>query len=194
VIVHAAIFSASQNLIKIPDLTEQGRSTLAIDINQHAIKHEAVKQAPELKRLPEIVTSQPSSKSSKPVQKQATKLVAEKTQLADNTKKIESQSPQKPQADQAQISTLLKTELTKYFYYPSIAQRRLWQGQVLIEFTIFPTGVINNIKIKESSGYSVLDSAAIKAIKKIKQQEQFSLALNGHHSNQILPVTYKLVN
>lgn len=94
----------------------------------------------------------------------------------------------------SQFNQVIETELEKYFYYPVLAQRRNWQGQVLVEFTVFSSGIIDQIKIRKSSGYSVLDDAALDAVKMIKQADKISLALNGHEINQVLPVNYKLIN
>ncbi|MDH5394222.1 MAG: energy transducer TonB [Gammaproteobacteria bacterium] len=92
------------------------------------------------------------------------------------------------------IKSIIQTELSKYFYYPKSAQRKNWQGLVILSFIIMPDGLINHIKINQTSGYQTLDNAAINALEKINKQKEFSLALNGNQSHQLLPVNYKLTN
>ena len=55
--------------------------------------------------------------------------------------------------------------------YPRRAKRRRWEGDVLIQFELTPDGVINRLKIVESSGRNILDKAAL---------EIFQVKMNNH--------------
>jgi protein TonB len=206
-VIHVVIIIALQQPVKMPVFYEQGSSTPVIKIDlrktqeskatteENKISSTIQRQKPaELKTQSQVVIAQEPRISSVPLIKQKSTPDAEKKQIADSITTTEMNQPQQSQTDHVQVASLLKNELTKYFYYPKLAQRRQWQGQVLLEFTIFPTGIIDYIKIKESSGYIVLDNAAVNALKKIRQKEKFSLALNGNTISQVLPVTYKLIN
>ena len=50
--------------------------------------------------------------------------------------------------------------------YPFIARRKGIEGKVLLIFTINKKGYLQNIKIEKSSGYAILDKAAIESVKK----------------------------
>jgi TonB family protein len=52
--------------------------------------------------------------------------------------------------------------------YPRIARIRGYEGAVLISTEILPDGNVGNLKIKKSSGYAILDQAAIEAVKNWK--------------------------
>jgi|GEM_PF-2513678 len=108
-------------------------------------------------------------------------------QLSESSSKLENNHTEK-------IKSLLNRELAKYFYYPRAAQRRNRQGKVILDFTINSQGHIENIQVNKSSGYRILDSAAIDALKKIEASEILSQTLNGNSSQQTLPITYKLRN
>ena len=112
----------------------------------------------------------------------------------ENNRPAVTEKNQKESIDYASISSILNHELSRYFYYPKIAQRRNWQGQVILSFTILSDGDITKIKINESSGYRVLDNAAMDALDQIEQRNLLALALNGHTLEQTLPITYKLLN
>lgn len=55
--------------------------------------------------------------------------------------------------------------------YPRRAKRRRWEGSVLIQFELTPDGLINKLKIAESSGRNILDKAAL---------EIFMVKMNNH--------------
>jgi len=50
--------------------------------------------------------------------------------------------------------------------YPRIAQRRGYEGTVLLEVLVTSAGKVEDLRIAESSGYPVLDRSAIKSVKK----------------------------
>jgi len=99
----------------------------------------------------------------------------------------------KTKADGETISKILNTEIAKYFYYPKAAQRREWQGKVVLRFIIQASGNIKQVQVAESSGYAILDNAAMKALKKIDTRKDFIVALNGQNIDQLLPVIYQLI-
>lgn len=91
----------------------------------------------------------------------------------------------------ARVISLIYKELNNHFNYPKIAQRRNWQGQVQLAFRLSNDGTIKDIKINHSSGYNVLDQAAIVSLKKIGQLPQASSWLVDGMEIQI-PVIYQL--
>jgi protein TonB len=50
-------------------------------------------------------------------------------------------------------------------HYPSVARRRGYEGKVVLEVEVLGTGKVGQIKIVKSSGFKVLDRAAIKSVK-----------------------------
>jgi len=51
--------------------------------------------------------------------------------------------------------------------YPRRAKRMRKEGKVEVSFTIHRSGAVSDVRIKKSSGSSILDKAAIQAVKKI---------------------------
>lgn len=49
--------------------------------------------------------------------------------------------------------------------YPALARERGWQGLVLLRVSVNEKGRVEEIHISESSGHSLLDAAALKAVK-----------------------------
>lgn len=50
--------------------------------------------------------------------------------------------------------------------YPSIARKRGWQGVTTLAVTVDTAGKVTQAKIHESSGYTILDKSALKAIRR----------------------------
>lgn len=52
--------------------------------------------------------------------------------------------------------------------YPAIARLRGYQGVVLVEAEILPDGQVGQVNLRKSSGYAILDRAALAAVKSWK--------------------------
>jgi protein TonB len=52
--------------------------------------------------------------------------------------------------------------------YPELARVRGYEGVVLVSTEILPNGTVGSLKIKKSSGYTILDQATIEAVKQWK--------------------------
>jgi len=50
-------------------------------------------------------------------------------------------------------------------YYPKVARRRGYEGQALLRVEVLESGRVGQIKVMTSSGYEVLDKAALKSVK-----------------------------
>lgn len=91
------------------------------------------------------------------------------------------------------LSARVGIELARHFHYPAIAQRRGWQGIVLLGFRVSMDGNIEAIHIARSSGHTLLDRAAIGALGKVQR-----IMLDDHTLPQALdlqlPVIYRLEN
>ena len=49
--------------------------------------------------------------------------------------------------------------------YPGIAERNHWEGVVTIEMMVDEAGIVTSAKVRKSSGFPVLDEAALKVVK-----------------------------
>lgn len=103
-----------------------------------------------------------------------------------------SPSSQEQQAGEEPTEQALLAEvqlaLARHFYYPRMAMRRGWQGEVILAFQLQADGTIVNARIAQSSGYSVLDRAALHALGKVNRIRN---TLRGNRAMQ-LPVIYRL--
>lgn len=90
----------------------------------------------------------------------------------------------------------LSAALTRYAQdtYPRMAQRRNWQGQVKVEFTLLANGDIINVRLIDSSGRSLLDDAALSIFsEKLKNRfKPFPEQINRREWTHSVPIEYKL--
>jgi len=97
----------------------------------------------------------------------------------------------------AQTSSLLRADLERafalHFYYPRLAIKRGWQGDVQISLRIKSNGQLSEIRILRGSGYSLLDKSAMKSINKVEILPAAIALLDGNSLELILPVEYRLL-
>jgi TonB family protein len=77
--------------------------------------------------------------------------------------------------------------------YPRSAREAGWEGTVMLRVEVLPNGSAGQVNLRKSSGYSVLDEAALSAV----QQWRFVPALDGHfpvRSLVDLPIRFDLMD
>lgn len=83
----------------------------------------------------------------------------------------EEQQNEPPVIDQAALMSSLKVtlqrEIARHFSYPLLARRHGWQGEVLLAFRLEADGRISEARVLRSSGYGILDRAALTALGKV---------------------------
>jgi len=202
-LVHAVVLSFQDNWIfNISDKHEQGRSSLNIDLFAKPTKAVINQPTSNAAVAPKITKEKPIRLNKAAAT--STQHIALLNSVSNTPHQTTSQTPLKnKKADiennsinrnnnTEKIKTLLNNELSKHFYYPKSARRKNHQGAVLLAFSINSQGAIENISINKSSGFTALDEAAIKALKKINAREELAKALNENHAKHTLPVIYKL--
>lgn len=119
------------------------------------------------------------------VTKPQTKSVT-KNQLVDSPQPvIELSSIQKQK-----IIGQIKQNLARHFYYPPQAQRRGLEGEVILAFLLSTEGKINTITISRSSGFSILDNAALNALSQASRD--FLASKPTLPTSLTIPVIFKL--
>lgn len=97
-------------------------------------------------------------------------------------------------ATRARLHRLLARQLAFHHYYPPLARRRGWQGRVRVGVRVQADGRLSDIRVLHTSGYALLDQAAIHSLRSIHAVHAAQRWLNGHHFDIVLPVVYKLLD
>lgn len=83
-------------------------------------------------------------------------------------------------------------ELAKHFTYPRLAQRRGWEGTVVLQVRILSDGRLGDIAVKSSSGRALLDESAASALGHVERLPQFADRVGDEGLALEIPVTYRL--
>ena len=80
----------------------------------------------------------------------------------------------------------------KYKLYPAQAMEKGWAGKVEVRLVIGANGFIQNVLVKTSSGYELLDNTARDMVTKAKPVTPIPAALRGHEFKIDIPVIFEL--
>ena len=72
--------------------------------------------------------------------------------------------PAAPQTDSAGQQLVVRQHLERYKYYPASASRRGITGDVEVGFRLRPDGSAEQVLVLASSGYEILDQAALETV------------------------------
>ena len=117
------------------------------------------------------------------------------TKLVNTTpNKMESSlDPTKTAVMRAKIIARIRNDLKQYFYYPDIAKRKNIQGTVRLGFGINPSGVIYDIRVVKTSGYTILDLAAEQSMQQLHSVQWTKELFAKSDIALELPIIYKLM-
>ncbi len=99
-----------------------------------------------------------------------------------------------PSLSSEQLSAKIQQAINPYFYYPKLAIRKNWQGTVKLVLRINERGEINHIRIFKSSGYRILDLAAVKSMQKITSIPLAGLSLPRGYIDEMHTIEYRLID
>jgi len=82
--------------------------------------------------------------------------------------------------------------ITGQLNYPAIARRKGWQGVVKLQLLIESDGHISDLHIEQTSGYALLDKAALSSLQ-LAHVPDAAQWLDGKAVSLVVPVEYRLV-
>lgn len=88
----------------------------------------------------------------------------------------------------------LGRSLQAHFHYPRIARHRGWEGLVEVGLRVEANGRLSDIRVLRTSGFSVLDRAAVASVGRIHHLRDAPRWLGGHGMELVLPVQYRLID
>jgi TonB family protein len=91
------------------------------------------------------------------------------------------------------LSRQVLQAMLPYFHYPLFARQQGWQGEVQVAVHIAQDGSLSNLRLARTSGYPLLDAAALDSLEKIHRLPDATTTLldaSGFDLN--VPVVYRL--
>jgi len=91
------------------------------------------------------------------------------------------------------LSRQVMQAMLPYFHYPLFARQQGWQGEVQVAVHIARDGSLSNLRLARTSGYPILDAAALDSLEKIHRLPDATTTLfeaSGFDLN--VPVVYRL--
>jgi len=92
------------------------------------------------------------------------------------------------------IQKQIQLALAPHFTYPLHARKKGWQGQVVLSLHIDHAGRLSDIHILHSSGYAVLDRAALSTMRHIASIPEAGQWLDRHGFDTEVPIDYRLAD
>ena len=86
----------------------------------------------------------------------------------------------------------VRRHILKKIIYPEIARRRGWEGAVKVTFILDQEGRLKEKKVADSSGYEVLDTAALQSLVKAEPFPPFPSQSNIKNFFFFLTIRYQL--
>ncbi len=145
------------------------------------------------KALPKPV-EQPIVKQQEAVKEQAK--VEQKVEPRVEQKIVQKQAPQAPTVDTKKVQNAylayVRQNAEKLKTYPKNAKRLSQTGVAYVHFIILADGTITQISLQKSSGFALLDDAAVKIITALAKVKPIPKELNQEKYDILLPIDYSL--
>ena len=150
-----------------------------------------------VEKLPEILPVEPIKFDPIPepmvqevedIQSEITNTIPIKRAITFPKKSIDSESQQKIIES---YGALLTRHISAFKKYPRIAQRRVWEGNILLEITLSKNSKILNIQVINESKYGVLNKEAVAMIERAQPLPKANNIINETFK-VIVPVAFKL--
>ena len=179
-------------LSQVPITSSQNPVSLMSSISERT----AVQQRP----APQVLPSTYSAKSSPALQqvvKALTPSIQPRTRTAAYTQKPSSLTA--GNTSEAQLSSIRGTFIGKVRqrvaeakYYPGIARRRGMEGQPVVSFTLSKRGGLLKADLAKTSGYRLLDQAALEAVQQAAPYPEIPSELKTETYHFKLPISFVL--
>jgi protein TonB len=178
--LHAVVLLITNGRSLLPDM-DLGQSTLHVRLEAQRSRNDARATQRVLQRMGNTPTSLAQSLNQADTVPNTDTGVSEKTAIGH-------------EALQNYLLGALNSELARYLTYPPLARERGWQGTVVVGVGIAPGGLLYNMRLVKSSGFSLLDQASLASLRMIKTLPVTATFDWGGPVEVILPIQFHLTD
>lgn len=115
--------------------------------------------------------------------------------LAPDTAQDAVSRPARPETQTTgqRLNQQILQAMLPYFHYPLFARQQGWQGEVRVAVHIARDGRLSNLRLARTSGFALLDAAALDSLEKIRQlPDATPTLLDASGVDLNVPVVYRL--
>lgn len=120
---------------------------------------------------------------------------ASSSRLAPDTGQDTITRPARPETQTTgeRLSQQIVQAMLPYFHYPLFARQQGWQGEVRVAVHIARDGRLSNLRLARTSGFPLLDAAALDSLEKLHRlPDTTSTLLDASGVDLNVPVVYRL--
>lgn len=163
---------------------------------KNTVPHRKINSEPESPALKKLINNTLTVDATSAIQTtrtQATMTDNIKSAKVSHTKEAHSLDNKNLIQKNAAIHEKLHALVEKNFSYPRFAVKRGWEGTVELGMRIEANGRLSNVHIVKTSGYTILDKAALSTLTETNYIKGLEAWLAGNYFDTTLPVKYELV-
>jgi len=192
-LLHGLVLGLQSDASTLPLLgsVEPGTNTLEVRISAIQPEPDTIPKRPPTQ--PELVPlRQPETE---PLSTSIEKTAAEKEGIEFAEEADITPPPKQPPSaiHNTQLRQKIQTAFDSHFFYPQLAVRKGWSGEVVLQIAInHSNGQLEEIQLKKSSGFKLLDQSAIRTMEKLKNTPILEPSTMHGLIWMELPVVYRL--
>jgi TonB family protein len=150
-------------------------------------------------RIPDPIVTTQSGFMAQPIAEQLTSQKAPEDRFAALPREFSQSPPIDREAPDANLGVLrglftgkVRQRIAKAKYYPRVARRRGMEGQPIIAFTLGKQGQLKKVDLAQTSGYQLLDQAALEAVNQAAPYPEIPAELKTDTFKFKLPISFVL--
>lgn len=99
-----------------------------------------------------------------------------------------------PLLSEHEVTDRVRAAFATHFRYPRLARRKGWEGRLRVGLHVGADGRLSRIQLLESSGYRVLDQAALRSLERLPAIADAGERIHRRGMDIVLPIEYRLVD
>ncbi len=193
---HESVTEASEDLVQTESVATQ--KTAPLEPNKPIKKNIVPQLPPVTEEAPQMQLAEKAEHSEstrtetpeEPIEPSPTPASAQKPATVEQAPSVNANVID-PEIRNEYLAALHKA-LQEAMRYPNRARRRRQEGTAWVEFSLHQEGTLSSIQLRESSGYPLLDEAALDTVKSLGRFEPIPPEIDKNLLTLAIPISFQL--